>query len=239
MEKDPGIVSHQPEVRPAAEPTAEISYDPSRIAALRHVIARGREIATDHPEVAGFYRTTDLNNLEIAGQVVPDLAEAYPGVASKAVGYAVRSLIPDEEREAITAARRARILREQQGEEGSERWVTRQRRAAERRHELHGVDIAAMIKGQGRTPWTEMEVELVKSLAENPDFQHKEGKNKGRPRYADIAYAINEEFHNGEEVRYRTSVSMLIRDLRRQKKRSIEPKTIRIHARGHYREIYK
>lgn len=221
MENDPGR-SRQPEAASSGSSSGEIPYDEARIAAIKRVIERGSEVAAEHPEVADLYRRTTLSNSEIAAQVVPDLAREYPGVAQKAVGYAVRSLIPDEERAEITASRRARNLRENQGEKGSERWESRQRRAAARRHELHGVDIAAMIKGQGRTPWTEMEVALARSLTENPDFQFKEGKNKGRPRYTDIAYALNEEFHNGEEIRYRSSVSMLIRDLRRQKKRGVE-----------------
>lgn len=222
MEKDLGKFFRQHEAASSGSSSGEITIDEARIAAIKRAIDRGSEIAAEHPEVADLYRTTTLYHAEIAARVVPELAEADPYLARKAVGYAVRSLIPDEERVGLTAARRARNLRENQGEAGSERWETRQRRAAQRRHELHGVDIAAMIKGQGRTPWTEMEVELAKSLANNPDFQYQEGKNKGRPRYADIAYAINEEFHNGEEIRYRTSVSMLIRDLRRQKKRSVE-----------------
>jgi len=191
--------------------------DPIQLAAIHRAIAWGEELAEHHPEVAELYRTTELSYWEIAQSILPPEALAISAqVATKAVGYAVRSLIPEEEQREITKRRRAAALLQKSGGLGTQAHRDHQIAANRRRHQLHGVDVGAMIRGRGRTPWTEDERNSVMALTRDPQFQHK----KGAPNYQAITFAINELFHQGDEVRYPNSVGSLVRDVRRAKKRA-------------------
>ncbi len=204
-------------------------YDPERIAALRKVMEIGERVAETHPEVADSYRDTSLTYLEIAERYLPKEVAISAEVAAKAIGVAVRSLIPEEEQAAITARRRAESLREQMQGLGEAEFRAHQQVASRQRHQMHGVDVGAMLRGRGRAPWNDAEKRLVLELCGRPEFQHQKGNRNvvGSPNYANIAFALNELVHSGKEIRYGNSVGSLVRDMRREKSKSpsVNPKT--------------
>jgi len=192
-------------------------YDPVRIAALRKVIEIGNRVSGENPEVAEMYRSTNLTHLEIAEQVIPEEVAISAGVASKAIGFAVRSLLPEEEIAEITARRRALSLEKQKQAMGEEGFRAHQQAASRKRHELHGVNVTAMLEGRDRTAWTDDEKRVVNELCKQKEFQHDKGSIAGTPNYSAIAFIINELFHDGKEIRYSNSVGSLVRDTRRNK----------------------
>ena len=62
-----------------------------------------------------------------------------------------------------------------------------------------GGRISALARGQ--TPWEKKETERAYSLSLDPEFQHQKGPNKEKSDYKTIAQVLNEDYHNGEEVR--------------------------------------
>jgi hypothetical protein len=194
-------------------------YDPQRVAALRRAIALGNELSGTHPEVVDAYRDTNLTYSQIAEQVIPDISVAFPEVASKAIGVAVRSLMTEDEQAEITASRRSENLKHQMQELGVEGFKKHQQDASRRKYALHGAGVEAMLRGRGRISWSEDEKRLVFELCEKSEFQHQKGNKlvRGSPNYGNIAFAVNELFHNGQEIRHGSSVGSLVRDVRRNK----------------------
>lgn len=192
-------------------------YDPVRIAALRKVIEIGTRVSGENPQVAEMYKDTNLTHLQIAEQIIPEEVAISTGVAAKAIGFAVRSLLSEEEVAESTARRKALSLDKQRHAMGEEGFRAHQQAASRKRHELHGVDVTAMLRGRGRTAWTVEEKRVVKELCEQKEFQHDKGSIVGTPNYSTIAFVINELFHDGKEIRYGNSVGSLVRDIRRNK----------------------
>ena len=62
-----------------------------------------------------------------------------------------------------------------------------------------GGRIATLARGQ--TPWGEEETGYAHLLSLEPEFQHQKGPHKGKGDYKTIAQVLNEDYHNGEEVR--------------------------------------
>ncbi len=191
-----------------------------RRATVRWIIELGTQLAEEHPEIASFYRDTENVHtyLDIAHQYIPTIAEQYPAAASKAIGHAMRTLIPEEEQRELTALKRSQTLEDTIGDRNSEEWRQACSEASRRRHELHEVDTDAMILARGRTPWTEEEKLYALELSMNTSYQHQTGQHKGRPHYALIASALNITYHNGDEIRYINSVASFIKDMRRKEK---------------------
>ncbi len=196
-------------------------YTPQRLAAIRKAVALGRRLAASHPEVADLYREMNpspTRYIDIARRVIPPMAQDSPEIASRAVGYAVRRLIPPDEQAQLTAAHRGRHLRQRMAKLTPAQLTDHQRTAAARRHEIHGVDTQVMIRARGRTPWGEEERELVLQLLVNdPEYKHTSGSIEGTPNHQKIADLLNEIFHDDKPVRYANSVASLIRDARRKK----------------------
>ena len=191
----------------------------SQIRAIQLVNKIGTRLAQEHPEIAELYRTGGnfQRYRDIATQYVPD-SEQYPGVASKAVGYAIRSLIPAEERRKISRQRNDQRLEDFFGGFESEPFLEHCKKVAQKRHEGDiGVDVNAMLEGRGRTLWSEEERRYVLELTQTPQYQHQTGSQKGRPNYELIALELNIQFHGCEEIRYTNSVASLVRDTRRKK----------------------
>jgi len=192
-------------------------YDPVRIAALKKIIEIGNRVSGESPQVAEMYKDTNLTYLEIAEQIIPEEVSISAGVAARAIGFAIRNLLPEEEVTEITARRRALNLEKQKQAMGEEGFRAHQQAASRKRHELHGVDVAAMLEGRGRIAWTDDEKRVVHELCKQKDFQHDKGSIAGTPNYSTIAFVINELFHDGKEIRYGNSVGSLVRDSRRNK----------------------
>ncbi len=64
--------------------------------------------------------------------------------------------------------------------------------------------IAALARGQ--TPWGEEETGYAHLLSLEPEFQHQKGPHKGKGDYKTIAQVLNEDYHNGEDVRNANAV---------------------------------
>jgi hypothetical protein len=202
------------------------SHDPEvqRKAVAKWTIELGAEIATKHPEIADMYRNKQnpRTYLDIAKVCVPELAEVYPAVASKAVGHAVRRLIPEQEQFELTAFHRRLNLEDKIiGDRLSDEWRKICRDAWKKRHEMYGTDVEAMVRGRGQVLWTEDEKNLLWELADNPDYQHHSGSIKGTPHYELIALELNIRFHDCIEIRTNKSVGNYVRDLRRQEKKKV------------------
>lgn len=192
-----------------------------RRAVIKWVIEMGEQLAQKHPEIAELYRDTDRlpTCLDIAREYVPAISESYPYAASKMVGHAVRLLIPDEEQAELTKLRRTNSLEDVIGDRFSDEWREICSQASKKRHEIHGVDVEAMIRGRGRIPWRQEERDCFQELMQNPEYQHSKGSIMGTPDYGKIASEINRAFHNSEEVRTSKSLGNYARDLRRQEKK--------------------
>lgn len=189
-----------------------------RILAIRLVEELGSSLAAEHPEIAAMYEDPAARLIDIARRVFPEEYVArYPEVCSKAVGWAIRNLHGREEQRELTKAHR-RLIAELNFDFRNPDFITQCREAAKTRHQLHGVDTEAMIRGRGREPWTVEESAITQDLILLPAFQHQSGSMKGLPHYAKIAAEINRLFHNGRSVRTATTIGCLIRDTRRGKR---------------------
>lgn len=189
----------------------------NQVRALQLVRKIGDRLVSDHPEIADLYRQGDdfRTYLKVAEQYLSE-AEQFPQVASRAVGYAVRKLILQEELAEIRRKRRAQQLEDIFDGFDSKQFREHCRNAANRRHELGiGVDTDAMVTARGRTPWSEDEKQYALNLSNNPAYQHQDGQHKGRPDYELIALALNIKYHNCDEVRYTNSVASFVKYTRR------------------------
>ena len=66
--------------------------------------------------------------------------------------------------------------------------------------------IATLARGQ--TPWGEEETGYAHLLSLEPEFQHQKGPHKGKGDYKTIAQVLNEDYHNGEDVRSPVAVKI-------------------------------
>lgn len=188
-----------------------------RILAIQLVEEIGNQLALEHPEVAEIYKDPTLRLIDIAKHILPqDYVNQYPEVCSKAVGWAIRHLNPADEQANLTRQHR-RHSAELNFDFSNPDFITQCKEAAKKRHELHGVDTEAMIRGRGREPWSLAEKALLNDLVINSDFQHQAGSIKGTPNYEKIAKELNRLFYNAKEVRTTNSVGSLVRDSRRKK----------------------
>ncbi|TSC63421.1 MAG: hypothetical protein G01um1014106_500 [Parcubacteria group bacterium Gr01-1014_106] len=187
-----------------------------RVAAIQLVRKIGRMLAAEHPEVAELYRDTNemLTCLDIARRILSDEEVARsPDVASKAVVYALKLLIPEQERAQITHIRRGQHIR-QRWDFTSEEFRAHCRAAAQKRHEKCGVDVPAMLGGRGRTAWILEEKRALMELAASGAYVGV----CGGPDYGHIAVLLNERFHQGHPVRYENSCTSMAAYLKRKKR---------------------
>ena len=66
--------------------------------------------------------------------------------------------------------------------------------------------IAALARGQ--TPWGEEETGYAHLLSLEPEYQHQKGSWKGKGDYKTIAQVLNDDYHNGEDVRNANAVKI-------------------------------
>lgn len=187
-----------------------------RIRAIQLVEKIGNELAVEHPEIAQLYEDPTIRLIDIAYKVFPkEDVDQYPEVYKRAVGLAIRQINPANEQAELTRRHR-QLIAESNFDLNSPKFIAQCRAAAKRRHELHGVDTDAMVRGRGREPWSLAEKALVNDLIISPDFQHQSGSIKGTPNYEKIADELNRLFQNKQKIRTSNSVGSLVRDIRRK-----------------------
>ncbi len=179
----------------------------------------GVELARQNPEIANLYRSLhDYTRVE-------EIAEMYISsihskeVARHAVSYALSLLIPQRELAELRNARQRRKLEIEVGGFESEECKLRARKGWEKRQEMYGTPLEALIKGRGQVPWSSEERATLYELTESKKYR----KPSNTPDYERIAAEINNRFHEGD-VRTGKSISNYYRDLRRKAKKHI-PKT--------------
>jgi hypothetical protein len=75
------------------------------------------------------------------------------------------------------------------------------------RYVVEGGRIGGRIGGRktalarGQTLWREEETERAYLLSLEPEYQHQKGRWKGKGDYKTIAQVLNDDYHNGEDVR--------------------------------------
>lgn len=187
---------------------------PERITVLKTAASLTPDLI-EHPLIASLYAETSLTRLEIAQQVIPEVADIFPSAAIVAIGNALGKLIPKDERKRITAARRARNLRRNNegglGDEGFKAHQVAAAKAAGERHLKYGIDSEALTRARGLTPWIELERKFAFFLRSQPEYQYTHGSRNGHPNRVKIAEALNNVFHNGENTRSNESIGALFR----------------------------
>lgn len=86
---------------------------PEQAAAIKHLERIGAQLADECPEqLAELARDATLRYEDIASILTPEEFEQFPEVAEKAVGFAIRQLISEEELTELTHMRRSLRMRE-------------------------------------------------------------------------------------------------------------------------------
>lgn len=178
----------------------------------------GRELQDDYPEIVDLYRDLDhFRTLDEIGRAYLDEIHS-PEVRRHAVAYAIKGLISSAELSDLQLKRRRMSLANQFGSFESEAFRDHCRAAAIKRNLEASTDVEAMIRGRGRTPWSDEERDFLFRLVANPEYQLQSGQHMGKPNYELIALELNIRFHSSEEVRFTKSVGNYVRDMRRQGK---------------------
>lgn len=196
------------------EGTFHADYTPEQVAAIRKAREIGARLAATTPQLASDYEDSTRSNLDLARIYIPQDAEEFPNVAAKAIGYAIRRLLPPDKLAELTRLHRKHLLEQQAGEPGSEERREHNQAAAIARHEQGvPVDAAAMTRGRGLTPWTVDEATIAIELSEDPQY-----RNGDRVDWKRISGVLNASFHE-ESPRTGKSVYDVVRDHRRGIKR--------------------
>lgn len=181
---------------------------PEQAAALRYVEEiGGRLVQTGGEILAELARDVALRYEDIAAVLIPDEHEQFPEVSEKAVGFAVRAVIPEDELAELTHTRRSLQMKKQIQAMGEVAFLAHQQAASIKSWENRDrPDVDAMLKGRGRIAWSETEKEVLANLLGDSSYQHLDGPQKGRPNYDLIALELNISFHDCDAVRYSNSV---------------------------------
>ena len=150
---------------------------PDQVGAISHSIRVGRLLVNDYPEIADMYRK-GMSHSGIAKKY--DVKKEYDltseEVARNSIRYAIKVLIQSSDE--LTGL-------------GHEHRAEYSRKAA-------------LAKGQ--KPWEKEETERAYSLSLDQEFRHQNGANKGRSNLKEIAQVLNNNYHNGEEIRNANTV---------------------------------
>lgn len=188
---------------------------PEQAAAIKHVELVGSRLAEEQPElVSELARNIALRYVDIAERLIPEELENFPGVAEKAVGFAIRQLLPEAELDRLTHERRSLVLMRNMEALGNVAFMEHQKTASKKSWENRDrPDVDAMLAARGRIPWSDEEKEMLSQLLHNPEYQHETGSQKGKPNYEIIAIELNISFHDCEATRYPNSVRSMRNEL--------------------------
>lgn len=191
-------------------------YSYTKIKAIQWTAEIGEALAKKHPEMADLYRDREQPKtyMDIAKIYIPDIADRYPSVAKKAVGEAVRRLIPESEQQELTAFHQAHSI-EKWCDFGSEEFRKQCTEAWRIRQGKYGTPVEALIRGRGQIPWSEEEKARLLELSDDPHYQHL----RGRPNYKKIAEALDSEFHSSKGIRNQKTVRNYSTDYWRKKRK--------------------
>lgn len=202
---------------------ADGDLTPEQAAAIKHLERVGTQLIDECPEeLAELARDVTLRYEDIAAILTPEEHEQFPEVAEKAVGFAIRQLIPEEELQDLTHERRSLRMKERMSQMGDAAFRAHQQAASQaswsRRTEPDiQANVQAMLEARGRTAWNSSEKELLQKLLDDPTYQHQEGSHAGKPNYELIAIELNIAFHDCEPVRHVNSVRSMRNEFRKQK----------------------
>ncbi len=191
-----------------------LAIEPDQYSAIKHVQEIGTNIARDHSEIAEMYLDleTPFRCEDVAKDLVPILYEKFPQVATKAVAYALRLLIPKEQRDQATSSRRSDHLKEKI-DFTSEEWKAHCRKALEARNATgFVVDMHQAIIQRGQVPWSDDEKIYTELCAESVEFIR-----NGKPHWQKITNEINKHFHNSKKTRTVSGVSTQYSKIKKKK----------------------
>lgn len=141
------------------------------------------------------------------------------GLKAKELGLGVHARTEDEQRE----HGREHGLRAKAEGKGIFALTTEQKRELGRRNYLNGVGIHGRTSEQmsedgrkaalacGFTLWNNDEVQYVRYLTQQSEYQHKSGRHVGSPDRKLITEKVNEVFHQGKNVRTTGSIKMCLK----------------------------
>jgi hypothetical protein len=207
---------------------SETGMTPSRVNAIKLVRKIGGRLAREHPEIADDYRkkgSSMQRYIDIARVYLgPVESDTFPEVCSKAVGYAVRKLMPPEEQKKLTKQHRTAhicgLVDEMFGGFDTPEWSEHCRHAQSQKGPVERSQLDAMIMARGQTPWSRLEMSCLLRLSNDPGYQYESGQWEGCPYYPKIAAELNRVFHNGQEIRNAKTVGSYKRDLARRARKA-------------------
>ena len=191
--------------------------------AIARGIKLGRTLKEDHPEIAdiyGYYFQADI-------PIMLEIQSKYgvsDSVALRGVHYSIKGhkegfgiegyvgLITDEE-ELKRLGREHMVQGGQKGGQTTyEQGIGVHGRTAEQKSE----DRLKATIARGQTPWTDEEREFAYMLSQEQEYQHPKGSNNpGKPNNELIAFALNIEYHDCNEVRSTQAVNVQLSNYRK------------------------
>lgn len=180
----------------------------------------GEELAMQHPSeiIAAVSDFTHYQTYEAIGAIYVSGPLGLgrenvtsPEVLRHAVGHAVSLLLSDEANRNLLKRRKAIALERTVGGYETPEGKARLRSAWEKRQELHGAPVGALILGRGQIPWGQEEQDFLLELL---------GKNPQKDRFESISRMLNERFHLGQNVRTPEKVNTWYRDVRRKARKN-------------------
>jgi len=202
-------------------------YTPEKFGAIGRSIELGRTLQLDLPEVADLYRKYNLaqivNILNIKSRYGVNDKVAINGVQKAIAGYDGRFKIEGKDIERyeglITDLEERRELRTWHKTNGGRNRgllvFSRGTGIFERTREEHFLDsreggLNSMIN-QGKTPWMDAERESAYELSLIPEYTHRL-----------IARELNDEYHDGNKVRWESSVCTELSRYRKSLREKVE-----------------
>jgi hypothetical protein len=204
--------------RPETGQAVSHGLRPDQIAAAREAQALSQHLITTNrgEEILEMVRLSAskdpdaplLSNLDIARIVAPDQAENYPRNSARAIGLVVRQLVSSDEANALTSARTARIALRTIDANPKGMADRRLKGGNTTIGKIRSGDLklntTGIVEGQGRIPWTDLEITLLEMLMDFDKFKHHNPKKpqiNGKPNWKMIADFLNSVIHQGQIIR--------------------------------------
>jgi hypothetical protein len=192
-----------------------------QIAAIRKANVLGAGIVRDCPEdLLRLFRDleTPKSHLDIAAELIPEVAKTNPSMARTAVAVALRTLLPAEEHAQLSQQRSTLFIERTVASLDPQTYRDHQANAARAKNAKVPAHLRgrSLVEGRGMTRWTPEERKMVEVLAACPEFQHAcaNRRRKGTPNAKMITDFINRAFHKGESVRTLDSVREIFKGLK-------------------------
>ncbi len=170
------------------EPTGEMA--PEQISAIKRSIEIGRQLVNYHPEIAKLYRdgmtySGIAESLDVKGKYGASDKVARTSIHRAITGHAGGFKIEPYDGLISDLDELAGLEHEHRANGG--------RKTAELGLGVHAIN---------------PETGYAHLLSLEPEFQHQKGPHKGKGDYKTIAQVLNEDYHNGEDVRNANAVKI-------------------------------